>query len=193
MSFLFYLPGIPGFPFAVSDGASEVALAGDLALFWASKFGDADLSLVEQDLATERGLLTAALLSLFLDRRAAIDDVPPSGDPTDLRGWWGDQFLPVPGDRFGSRLWLLDRSKRNGETVQRAKGYVLEALAWMVEDRVVSSLDINVDTIATAPALFAEILAPKDALLISIGLNRPGKDAVSFRFAHTWDAMQEAA
>jgi phage gp46-like protein len=159
--------------------SSAVQLA-DLALTWSEKTGDADLSLIDSDLASDRGLETAVILSLFLDRRAEDDDQPPSGDPNDRRGWWADQFADVAGDRIGSRLWLLDRSKRTNETVLRAKEYVLEALAWMLVDRVVESIDVTVETTT-------------DALLIGLELQRPGKDPLSFRFAHTWEHLQEDA
>jgi phage gp46-like protein len=157
--------------------SSAIQLA-DLALTWSAKAGNADLLLIDSDLASDRGLTTAVLLSLFTDRRAETDDKPPSGDARDRRGWWADPFSTVEGDRIGSRLWLLDRSKRSNETVLRAQEYVREALAWMLEDRVVSSIDVTIET-------------TESALLIAVGLQRPGRDPVSFRFAHTWDHLQE--
>jgi len=157
--------------------SSAIQLA-DLALTWSNATGDADLSLIDSDLASDRGLETAVALSLFTDRRAETDDTPPSGDARDRRGWWADQFAAVAGDRIGSRLWLLDRSKRVNETVLRATEYVREALAWMLEDRVVASIDVDVETTDAA-------------LLIAVGLQRPGRDPVSFRFAHTWDHLQD--
>lgn len=157
--------------------SSALQLA-DLALTWSNVTGDADLSLIDSDLASDRGLMTAALLSLFTDRRGEVDDKPPSGDPRDRRGWWADEFLEVEGDKYGSRLWLLDRAKRTNETVLRAKEYVREALAWMLEDRVVASIDVEVET-------------TKDGLLIGVGLQRPGRDPVSFRFAHAWNHQED--
>ena len=157
--------------------SSALQLA-DLALTWSNTTGDADLSLIDSDLASDRGLQTAVILSLFTDRRAEVDDKPPSGDDRDRRGWWADQFLEVEDDRYGSRLWLLDRAKRTRETELRAKEYVTEALAWMLEDRVVSSIDVTIETTARA-------------LLIGVELQRPGRDPVSFRFAHTWEHLQE--
>lgn len=157
--------------------------SGDLALFWSNVTGDADIALVLNaagaavDLATDQGLTTAAILSLFTDRRAENDDKPPSGDPRDRRGWWADQFAVVTGDKYGSRLWLLDRAKSTNETKLRAIEYVREALAWMLEDRVVSKVDVEVEV-------------TKTALLIGVGLQRPGRDAVSFRFAHAWAHME---
>ena len=155
--------------------SSALQLA-DLALVWSNATADADLALIDSDLASDTGLETAVLLSLFTDRRCFDDDIPPSGDPSDRRGWWADQFLEVEADKYGSRLWLLARSKRNNETVRRAEEYVREALAWMVEDRVVSSIDVAVET------------ADRD-LLIEVRMNRPGREAVRFRFAHVWESL----
>lgn len=151
---------------------------GDLALVWSNTTRDADLSMIDDDVASDRGLVTAVLLSLYTDRRANDDDVPPSGDPTDRRGWWADEFLPVEGDKYGSRRWLLDRSKRTNDTARLAAEYDREALAWMLEDRVVASIDVQTE--ATAKAL-----------LEVITLHRPGKDPLSLRFQHAWDHVQE--
>lgn len=175
-------PVPPPIPLATSssaDSAGSTSVAGDLALGWSNATGDADVSLIDDgsDLTTDRGLMTAVLLSLFLDRRAEPDDKPPSGDARDRRGWWGDQFADVEGDRYGSRLWLLARAKRTNDVALLAQEYAREALAWMIEDRVVASIDVDVETTATA-------------LLIGVGLQRPGRDPVSFRFAHAWDHLQ---
>jgi phage gp46-like protein len=164
---------------------AESSSVGDLALTWSNTTGDADLSLVLDaadqavDIATDQGLATAVILSLFVDRRAEDDDKPPSEDPTDRRGWWADEFAEVEGDRIGSRLWLLDRSKLTYDLVPRAREYAREALAWLLEDRVVSSVDVVAERTATA-------------LLLAIELKRPGRDPVTLRFAPRWDHMQEA-
>jgi phage gp46-like protein len=155
---------------------SSAIKLGDLALTWSVATGDADLSIIDDDLASDRGLETAVLLSLFTDRRSEDDDKPPSGDPNDRRGWWADQFAVVEGDQIGSRLWLLDRSVITGETARRAEEYVREALAWMIEDRVVSSIGVEIET-------------TKKDLFIGVTLARPGKDPVRFRFDHVWDAI----
>lgn len=153
---------------------------GDLALTWSNATGDADLSIIDLDLASDRGLTTAVILSLFIDRRAEPDDIPPSGDPQDRRGWWGDEFAEVEGDLIGSRLWLLDRSTSSAETVQRAKQYVAEALAWMIEDSVVASIDVTVEV-------------SRDRLGFEVEMQRPGRDPITFKFASRWDHMQEDA
>lgn len=174
--------GVPATPppLSVSIPSSDdtTAVAGDLRLTWSNTTGDADLSLIDYDadLETDRGLRTAVLLSLFTDRRAEDDDIPPSGDANDRRGWWGDQFLEVKGDKYGSRLWLLDRSKDTNERSLRAIEYAREGLAWMIEDKVVAGVDVSIDATSR----------PK---LLVIGLQRPGRDPVFFRFAHTWEGL----
>lgn len=158
--------------------ASSVLGLSDLALVWDAAQGGADLVLIDQDLASDAGLETAMGLSLFTDRRAQPDDVAPSGDPADRRGWWADQFADVEGDLFGSRLWLLDRSKATQETLIRAREYALEALRWLVDDEVAASIDV-----ATS---FIE-LGAQNALLMVITGTRPDGSTFSFRFARVWE------
>lgn len=156
---------------------SSALQLGDLAITWSLDSGD--LSIIDDDLASDTGMGTAVELSLFTDRRAEDDDVPPSGDENDRRGWWADQFAVVEGDRYGSRLWMLDRSKRTNDVTLRAEEYVREALAWMIEDSVCESIGVEIEVTTTV-------------LLIGVTLQRPGRDAVSLRFAHTWTSLQEA-
>ncbi|MDO9235954.1 MAG: phage GP46 family protein [Aquabacterium sp.] len=87
-------------------------------------------------------LVRAVLVSLFTWRRANADDALPG----DLRmGWWGDSFPAVPGDRIGSRLWLLSRAKLTPETVAQAKEYAEEALRWLVDDGVAARVEVQAE------------------------------------------------
>ena len=147
----------------------------DVALVWVTDEMAADALLIDEDLATDRGLETACLLSIFVDRRAEDDDTPPSGDPNDRRGWWADEFAEVAGDKIGSRLWLLDRAKRGGDVAKRAEEYVKEALAWMVEDRVTSSVSVEID-----------MDSHPNAMLIGVAIQKPNREALSLRFAYAW-------
>lgn len=102
--------------------------------------GEVDLVLVNGRLAFEQTLETAVIVSLLTDRRALPDDRLPDAPraasilPPDRRGWCGDALAEVPGDRIGSRLWLLKREKQTEETRCRAIDYAHEALQWMVSD-----------------------------------------------------------
>lgn len=152
----------------------------DLALTWRSDEFAADLTVDGGDLVGDEGLETAVLMSLFLDREAAPGDVLPEGE-TDRRGWWGDSFPVVDGDRIGSRLWLLARSKATPVVLSRAEEYAREALAWLLEDRVASRVDVS-----------AEFLLAGNGLGLAVQIYRPDRaDPVSFRFGRAW-AAQEA-
>lgn len=159
--------------------SSAIQLA-DLALVWDSASNDADLAMIDGDLASDRGLETAFALSLFTDRRAEDDDVPPSGDPNDRGGWWADEFAVVPGDRFGSRLWLLSRAKVTNQTALLAKQYASEAVAWAIEDKVAASIDVTTSIVT---------LATGKALSISVAGQRPSGPGFSFQYV--WDHLQE--
>ena len=84
-------------------------------------------------------LTRAVVISLFTHRRADPDDnadVP--------MGWWGDTWPAVANDRYGSKLWLLKRSKLTNDLVNRVRTYLRDALQWMLVDGVVSRIDIDV-------------------------------------------------
>ncbi|WP_312773020.1 phage GP46 family protein [Atlantibacter hermannii] len=84
-------------------------------------------------------LTRAVVISLFTNRRADPDDnadIP--------MGWWGDTWPAVANDRYGSKLWLLRRSKLTNALVNRVRTYLRDALQWMIDDGVVSRIDIDV-------------------------------------------------
>jgi phage gp46-like protein len=133
-----------------------------------------DVIVQEGDLATDEGLRSAIVVSLFTDRRARDDDQLPA-EATDRRGWWGDLLANEQGDQVGSRLWLLSREKQIPEVLTRADEYVREALAWLLEDRVASKVDVTV----TAPV--------RGRLDIAISLTRPSGEIVDYRFDYVWE------
>lgn len=84
-------------------------------------------------------LTRAVVISLFTHQRADPDDnadVP--------MGWWGDTWPMVANDRYGSKLWLLQRSKLTNALVNTVRNYMREALQWMQDDGVVSRIDIEI-------------------------------------------------
>jgi phage gp46-like protein len=147
----------------------------DLALFWDGEAAAADLALVSGDLATEEGLRTAVIVSLFTDRRARPDDRLPQ-EGADRRGWWGDVAAAEADDEIGSRLWLLQREKQTPETVTRAREYALEALGWMLRDRVAAAVEVE-----------AEITRP-GMLGLRVTVTRPDGPGRQ-RFDFVWKAL----
>ncbi len=149
----------------------------DAAIIWKDLAGDIQLN--GYDLAREDGLTTAVIISLFTDRRAANDDVPP-GDARDLRGWWADAFPAVPGDQIGARLWLLHREKQTQSVLNRARDYAEEALQWLLEDGIVKSIRVT-----------AEIVR-QGVLGLSIDITRPDGKTANYKFKQIWEAHLNA-
>jgi phage gp46-like protein len=141
---------------------------------------EADLAIAANDLVADDGLETAVLLSLFTDRRAGAGDVLPPGE-TDRRGWWGDAFPVVEGDLIGSRLWLLTREKQRSAVLPRVEEYAREALAWLVEDRVASKVEV----VASFPRA--------GWLALDVSVYRPLGDPTKYRFDRAWEAAQASA
>jgi len=90
--------------------------------------------------------------SLFSDRRVEPSELPVG--ETDRRGWWGDSFPEVDGDAWGSRLWLADRARLvdaqpgPGEvSPEQLADWARDSLAWLVVDRVVSSVDVTAERV----------------------------------------------
>jgi len=90
----------------------------------------------------EETLRRAVTISLFTWRRAGPDDVV---DDSDRKGWWGDSVPSVAGDKIGSRLWLLSRRTLVADTLKDAEAYANEALAWLVDDGVLTSVTVTAE------------------------------------------------
>lgn len=111
----------------------------DIALKYNAGIKQFDLAIEDGDLATEAGLETAVIISLFTDRRALANDNLPDGT-NDRRGYWVDVYNDRP---LGSRLWLLFREKEQDEVLRRAKVYAEEALAWLLEDDIAEAVEVE--------------------------------------------------
>lgn len=131
-----------------------------------------DLQLVDGDLATDSGLMTAAILSLFTDRRALADDRLPD-ESNDRRGWWADVYNDRP---FGSRLWLLSREKEQDEVLRRAREYCEEALGWMVEDGIAAAVEAEAEHLR------------RGTLLIRCAIIRGDGRAIERNFEYVWQS-----
>jgi len=123
---------------------------------------------VARDVATDDGLSTALYVSLFTDALAGPDE---AADPTDTRGWWGDEFGPI-----GSRLWQLTRGKATDEALDFAETAARDALAWLVDAGIAAEVDVTATRIAL------------HAISIDVRIRRPGVTDSSFRYALNWAA-----
>lgn len=130
------------------------------------------------NLETGDSLRTAVLISLFTWRVAEPGDVLPTRRGT-RQGWWADFLAEIPGDKIGSRLWLLGRAKTTARTLRLARQYAAEALEWMTEDGVASSIEV------TSERLTHEILA------IRVKIQRP--EAGTTRWEDYWIELNTEA
>ncbi len=147
----------------------------DVALFWSNTNGGGDIALASADLATDDGMRTALIISLFSDGEARADDVIPDGSD-DRRGWWGDAFADIQDDLIGSRLWLLSREKRLPAVLVKAHDFAREAVQWLIDDGVCARIDVDAE-------LFGQ-----DGLAIRVQPFRPSGPAYD-RFDFVWEAI----
>lgn len=159
----------------------------DIALNWDPIEFAGELLLDAGQLATDDGMRTAILISLFSDARAPDDaELPEQGG--DRRGWWGDAYAvgamldagtARDPNRIGSLLWLLSRAKATGTNLQLARQYCAAALAWLVRDGVAASIEVEVEA--------QHGVTPRSRLAIAVFVTRPhGPDRQRFDF--TWEA-----
>jgi phage gp46-like protein len=133
-----------------------------------------DLKIENGDVVRDDGLETAVIISLFSDRRVTEEEKPFLANSK--RGYWGDMFSEIDGDKMGSRLWTLEREKRTIEVLRRAEDYTREALQWMIEDGVVLSISAN--------ASYDE----NKFLIINLEIKKPlGNDS---RYQVLWDKQE---
>lgn len=135
----------------------------------------ADLALEQFALATDDGLETAVILSLFSDARANDDDALPIGQ-TDRRGWWADAYPVEAGDRFGSRLWLLRAAKQLQQSLNDARQYAEESLAWLVEDGAARKVEVET------------FIVRDEVMGMIVRIHRPDGTVTPIRFETLWSA-----
>ena len=134
----------------------------DIRLVFDAEQQGADIAWSDGGLQMDGGLATAILISLLTDALADEGDLLPTAD-TDRRGWWGDTYAELPGDRIGSRLWLLSRAKQTPQTLELARGYARDALAWLIEDGIAAAVQVAASWYAMGVMRLDIDLAPATA------------------------------
>lgn len=137
-----------------------------------TEFGEVfDFGLENNDLKLEEGLRTAIAISLFTDKRVSKDEVSTDQNQ---RGWWADVISEIKGDEIGSKLWLLEREKQTPEILTRAIGYAKEALNWLIEDEVASTIEVT----ASFPM--------RGFLSIAVFITKPNGEKLNYIFDNAW-------
>ena len=94
---------------------------------------------------------TAILLSLFCERRASVTEVPESSR---RRGWIGNIGQPV---EYGSKLWLLEQARLTLSTVNAARDYLKQSLAWLVNLDYLKAVNVETSRNIETNALIAKV------------------------------------
>lgn len=129
------------------------------------------------DLKGDDGLETAVSISLFTDRRITDEQLGPG--ETHKKGWWGDVFPDVDGDKIGSRLWTLARAKRTLATLRLGEDYAKEALQWLLDDGIASQVTVEAE-------FQGDVSEGRWAL--GVRITRPSGDVA--RFKALWDSQK---
>ncbi|NRA02908.1 MAG: phage GP46 family protein [Myxococcales bacterium] len=151
-----------------------------IRLAYQSSDGDReyDLVLLAGGLDRDPGLMTAIIISLFTDAAATEAELVTAGLPAGTRGgWWGDTYPEIDGDVLGSKLWLLTRAKRDDATLELAKKYAEDALAWMLEDG-------QAEKVVIEPAWHEST----GLLTISLAIQKPGE--LQPQWVALWEAIE---
>ena len=119
-------------------------------------------------------LRRSVTISLFTWRRAGPDDPV---DDSDRKGWWGDCMPSVAGDQIGSRLWLLARRTLVAQTLQDAQAYAEEALAWLLDDQIVTAVAVTVER------------QGNDRMNLQVTLTEQSGETLELNFADTWELI----
>lgn len=133
-----------------------------------------DLVIENGDLKADNGFETAVLISLFTDRFVAQDDLPDG--EREVRGWWADNVSEPSNDLIGSPLWTLDRAKISDQLESFLEDFAKEALKWMLEDGIASTITATATRIGT------------DQVDLSIEITKPDGQDVPFQFI--WDGQE---
>ena len=114
----------------------------------------ADLRITAGRYELDSTITSAVNISLLTYARAQ------DGDPIPVEayrhGWWGDTYSDTPGDSFGSRLWTLVGLSPT-EVAERAPPLISEALQWMIDDGLLTSVTPSAAVINGKAELFVEL------------------------------------
>jgi len=146
------------------------------AIIWNSGTGRGDVEITPAGLRQDDGLETMVLQILFTDIRADDSDVLPDGTD-DLRGWVGDTFSD---QAWGSKLWLLDRSKLTTEVRNKAVTYAQTALDRHLKPDYASSVVVT----GSIPQF--------QLLQLDIAITKRDGSAMSRSIKQRWEAQANA-
>lgn len=146
------------------------------AIIWNNETGRGDIDITSAGLRQDDGLATLVFLILFTDARADESDVLPDGTD-DRRGWIGDTFADEP---WGSKLWLLERSKLTTDVRNKAVTYAQTALERHLKP------DYAKQVVVTGSIPQFQLLQ------LDIAITRPDGSEMTISIKKRWEAQANA-
>ncbi len=128
-----------------------------------------DLVLNNSEIQIDESLRMPVLISLFTDARCEKNEIPKG--QTSQKGFWGDSIL---GEKTGSKLWLLDKSKLNNETLIKYKEYAQDVLKWMITDGIAKEIKVTSE------------YNLKNELILLIQIKKPSGEIESITINDLW-------
>jgi phage gp46-like protein len=140
-----------------------------------------DMAIVNGDILFGDELESMVLVSLMTNARATAEEyqqaqlvlVENPNNVIKLNGWWGDSYSSIQGNQIGSKLWTLARQKTTNDVRLLSEEYVKEALQYLIDDGIASTIDTT--------SVWAE-----DAVDMSIQITKPDGTLEEFRFQFVW-------
>ena len=118
--------------------------------------GDWDINFTNGDFEMTEGLDTALYLSVFSNKRASASQVTES---ILRRGHFTNEFSQVAGYEVGSLLWLYtEQAKNTSNILSLIEGSVYDGLKWMIEDKIISKIDIAASKSGTGVTLEIDLI-----------------------------------
>ncbi len=141
-------------------------------------WADIDIDTKNGDFLQDNFLETSMMISLFSNAPANTDELNRFNDDqlnkAHNRGWFGSTY--TAGIEYGSKLWLLERERRNQETLNLARQYCKEALQWIINEGISSKIDVECSWNA-------------DVLVINIEVHREFDENIIKQYSYVWDNM----
>lgn len=146
------------------------------AIIWDNATGRGDIEITSAGLRQDDGLSTLVLQVLFTDARAdASDELPDASG--DRRGWPGDTFADEP---WGSKLWLLARSKLTTDVRNKAVTYAQTAL------------DSHLKPDYAKQIVVTGAIPQFQLLRLDIAITRPDGSELNMTINQRWEAQANA-
>jgi len=137
--------------------------------------GCPDLVIENGDLKADNGLETAALISVFSDRRLSLEELPRGQEGQ--KGWWADLQSEPINDQIGSKLHRLELiGKVSTNTAVELETVLRDAFEWALDDGLAAKV------VVTAAR------TQSNRVNGTVKIFKPNGDNIPFKFA--WDGQR---